>query len=106
TGAADVMLAGAVCAPDPLLIHLCFSDLQAFPGNGVSQPFHPASTGIVTGQGAGVVVLKRLADAVRDGDRIHAVIESIGLSNDGAGTHLLSPNVQGQLAAYRLAYGD
>ncbi|MFE3194146.1 beta-ketoacyl synthase N-terminal-like domain-containing protein [Nocardia sp. NPDC059240] len=104
TGAADVVLAGAVCAPDPLLIHLSFSDLHAYPGNGISQPFDAASSGIVTGQGAGVVVLKRLADAVRDGDRIHAVVESIGLGNDGAGAHPLVPNISGQLAAYRQAY--
>ncbi|MFF2555350.1 beta-ketoacyl synthase N-terminal-like domain-containing protein [Nocardia sp. NPDC058058] len=106
TGAADVVLAGAVCAPDPTLIHLSFSDLHAYPGNGVSQPFDAASTGIVTGQGAGVFVLKRLADAVRDGNRIHAVVESIGLGNDGAGAHPLVPNISGQLAAYRQAYDD
>ncbi|MEU1205271.1 beta-ketoacyl synthase N-terminal-like domain-containing protein [Nocardia sp. NPDC005825] len=105
TGAADVVLAGAVCAPDPLLIHLSFSDLHAYPGNGVSQPFDSASTGIVTGQGAGVLVLKRLADAVRDGDRVHAVVESIALGNDGAGAHPLVPNISGQLATYRQAYG-
>ncbi|MEV0296208.1 beta-ketoacyl synthase N-terminal-like domain-containing protein [Nocardia sp. NPDC050710] len=104
TGAADVVLAGAVCAPDPLLIHLCFSDLRAFPGNGVSQPFRADSSGIVTGQGAGVVVLKRLADAQRDGDTIYAVVESIGLGNDGSGAHLLAPNINGQLSAYRQAY--
>ncbi|WP_433734157.1 beta-ketoacyl synthase N-terminal-like domain-containing protein [Nocardia sp. CA-129566] len=104
TGAADVVLAGAVCAPDPLLIHLCFSDLRAFPENGVSQPFRADSSGIVTGQGAGVVVLKRLADAQRDGDTIYAVVESIGLGNDGSGAHLLAPNINGQLAAYRRAY--
>ncbi|WP_242642906.1 beta-ketoacyl synthase N-terminal-like domain-containing protein [Lentzea alba] len=106
TGRADVMLAGAVCAPDPLLIHLSFSDLQAYPDNGVSQPFDDTSRGIVTGQGAGVFVLKRLADAQRDGDRIHAVIDAIGLSNDGAGKHVLSPNLAGQIEAYRRAYDD
>ncbi|WP_086664372.1 beta-ketoacyl synthase N-terminal-like domain-containing protein [Lentzea kentuckyensis] len=106
TGRADVMLAGAVCAPDPLLIHLSFSDLQAYPDNGVSQPFDDGSRGIVTGQGAGVFVLKRLADAERDGDRIHAVIDAIGLSNDGAGKHVLSPNLAGQIEAYRRAYDD
>jgi acyl transferase domain-containing protein len=106
TGRADVMLAGAVCAPDPLLIHLSFSDLQAYPDNGVSQPFDDASRGIVTGQGAGVFVLKRLADAQRDGDRIHAVIDAIGLSNDGTGRHVLSPNLSGQIEAYRRAYDD
>ncbi|AHH98383.1 beta-ketoacyl synthase N-terminal-like domain-containing protein [Kutzneria albida] len=104
TGLAEVMIAGAVCAPDPLLIHLSFSDLHAYPANGISQPFDRRSTGIVTGQGAGVFVVKRLADAVRDGDRIHAVIESIGLSNDGAGRHLLAPNASGQVDTYRRAY--
>lgn len=104
TGRADVMLAGAVCAADPLMIHLSFSDLRAFPANGVSQPFREDSAGIVTGQGAGVLVLKRLADARRDGDRIHAVIRSVGLANDGAGAHVLTPTVRGQLDAYRHAY--
>lgn len=104
TGNADVMLAGAVCAPDPLLINLSFSDLRAYPSNGVSQPFQQDSTGIVTGQGAGVLVLKRLADAERDGDRIHAVLRSVGLANDGSGAHVLSPNVRGQLDAYEAAY--
>lgn len=104
TGQADVMIAGAVCAPDPLMIQLSFSDLRAYPANGVSQPFATDSEGIVTGQGAGVLVLKRLQDARRDGDRIHAVIRSIGLSNDGAGVHVLAPNVQGHLDAYAQAY--
>ncbi|MEU3201706.1 beta-ketoacyl synthase N-terminal-like domain-containing protein [Streptomyces sp. NPDC006996] len=104
TGRADVMVAGAVCAPDPLLIHLSFSDLHAYPDNGVSQPFDNRSAGIVTGQGAGVFVLKRLSDALRDGDRVHAVLDAMGLTNDGAGKHLLSPNVTGQLGAYEKAY--
>ncbi|WP_100444516.1 beta-ketoacyl synthase N-terminal-like domain-containing protein [Glycomyces xiaoerkulensis] len=106
TGRADTMVAGAVCVPDPLLIHLSFSDLHAYPDNGVAQPFDADSTGILTGQGAGVFVLKRLADAVRDGDRIHAVLESIGLTNDGAGKHLLSPSSAGQIGAYERAYTD
>ncbi|HST84822.1 MAG TPA: beta-ketoacyl synthase N-terminal-like domain-containing protein [Kineosporiaceae bacterium] len=106
TGAADLMIAGGVCAPDPALIHLSFSDLQAYPENGISQPFDSASGGILTGQGAGAVAVKRLADAVRDGDRIHAVIEGIGLSNDGSGRHVLVPNPEGQLATYALAYAD
>lgn len=104
TGEVDVMLAGAVCAPDPALLHLSFSDLGAYPGGGPSQPFDAASRGIVTGQGAAAVVVRRLADAVRDGDRIHAVVDGAGLGNDGAGRHLLVPNPGGQLDAYRLAY--
>ncbi|MFI6011209.1 beta-ketoacyl synthase N-terminal-like domain-containing protein [Streptomyces sp. NPDC051243] len=103
-GQADLVLAGGVCAPDPTLIHLSFSDLHAYPGNGVSQPFDARSTGILTGQGAGMVAVRRLADALADGDRIHAVVDGIGLSNDGAGRHLLVPSPAGQLTSYELAY--
>lgn len=105
-GKADIMLAGGVCAPDPWLIHTSFSDLRAYPQNGYSQPFSNDSTGIQTGQGAGVVVLKRLEDAVANGDRIYGTIEGLGLSNDGTGKHLLSPNPAGQELAYRRAYHE
>ena len=107
TGRADLMLAGGVCAPDPTVIHLSFSDLRAYPPDGApSQPFDARSRGIITGQGAAMVAVKRLADARRAGDRILAVIEGIGLGNDGPGKHLLVPNVNGQLASYDLAYRE
>ncbi|OXY91963.1 beta-ketoacyl synthase N-terminal-like domain-containing protein [Streptomyces diastatochromogenes] len=105
-GEADVVLAGGVCAPDPTLIHLSFSDLHAYPENGFSQPFDSRSGGIVTGQGAGMVAVKRLADALRDGDRIHAVVDGIGLSNDGTGRHPLVPRKGGQLDALSRAYAS
>ncbi|MFC4608174.1 beta-ketoacyl synthase N-terminal-like domain-containing protein [Streptomyces maoxianensis] len=105
-GQADLVLAGGVCAPDPTLIHLSFSDLQAYPRDGFSQPFDDRSGGILTGQGAGMLAVKRLADAVRDGDRIHAVVDGIGLTNDGSGRHLLVPQSGGQLESYELAYAD
>ncbi|GAA2259219.1 hypothetical protein GCM10010368_27530 [Streptomyces roseiscleroticus] len=103
-GQADLVLAGGVCAPDPTLIHLSFGDLQAYPRDGFSQPFDDRSGGILTGQGAGMVAVKRLADALRDGDRIHAVVDGIGLTNDGSGRHLLVPQGAGQLGSYALAY--
>ncbi|MFJ3173906.1 beta-ketoacyl synthase N-terminal-like domain-containing protein [Streptomyces roseus] len=106
TGRADLMLAGGVCAPDPTVIHLSFSDLRAYPQDGFSQPFDARSRGIVTGQGAAMIAVKRLADARRDGDRIHAVIDALALTNDGPGKHLLAPNEAGQLAAYDLAYRE
>ncbi|WP_329100015.1 beta-ketoacyl synthase N-terminal-like domain-containing protein [Streptomyces sp. NBC_01439] len=106
TGRADLMLAGGVCAPDPTVIHLSFSDLRAYPQDGFSQPFDARSRGIVTGQGAAMIAVKRLADARRDGDRIHAVIDGLALTNDGPGKHLLAPNEAGQLAAYDLAYRE
>lgn len=104
SGQADLVLAGGVCAPDPTLIHLSFGDLQAYPRDGFSQPFDGRSGGILTGQGAGMVAVKRLADALRDGDRIHAVVDGIGLTNDGSGRHLLVPQGAGQLGSYALAY--
>ncbi|MFI6344270.1 beta-ketoacyl synthase N-terminal-like domain-containing protein [Streptomyces sp. NPDC050560] len=103
-GQADLVLAGGVCAPDPTLIHLSFGDLGAYPRDGFSQPFDGRSGGILTGQGAGMVAVKRLADALRDGDRIHAVVDGIGLTNDGSGRHLLVPQAAGQLGSYELAY--
>ncbi|WP_281247780.1 beta-ketoacyl synthase N-terminal-like domain-containing protein, partial [Streptomyces colonosanans] len=106
SGQADLVLAGAVCAPDPTLIHLSFSDLHAYPENGFSQPFDDRSGGIVTGQGAGMVAVKRLEDAVRDNDRVYAVVDGIGLSNDGAGRHPLVPRKSGQLDALARAYAD
>ncbi|MFH9619175.1 beta-ketoacyl synthase N-terminal-like domain-containing protein [Streptomyces pratensis] len=106
SGQSDMVLAGAVCAPDPTLIHLSFSDLHAYPDDGFSQPFDGRSGGIVTGQGAGMVAVKRLADAVRDKDRVYAVIDGIGLSNDGAGRHPLVPRKSGQLDALTRAYAS
>ncbi|AXG81637.1 beta-ketoacyl synthase N-terminal-like domain-containing protein [Streptomyces paludis] len=103
-GQADLVLAGGVCAPDPTLIHLSFGDLQAYPRDGFSQPFDSRSGGILTGQGAGMLAVRRLADAVRDGDRIHAVVDGIGLTNDGSGRHLLVPQGAGQTGSYELAY--
>ncbi|PLZ78063.1 hypothetical protein CBP16_19640, partial [Fischerella thermalis WC217] len=56
--------------------------------------------------GAGMVVLKRYSDAKRDGDRIYATITGNGLSNDGRGKHLLSPNSKGQTLAFERAYQE
>ncbi|MBF4621305.1 beta-ketoacyl synthase N-terminal-like domain-containing protein [Clavibacter sp. VKM Ac-2542] len=104
-GTADTVVAGAVCAPDLPLLHLSFSDLGAY-GRGASAPFRADSTGILTGEGAAVVVLRRLDDALRDGDDVLAVIEGSALVNDGAGQHPLVPGQAGQRTCYDLAYAD
>ena len=105
-GLADLMLAGAVCRPDHLHVSHGFSVIQAFPEDGEeSRPLDRSSRGIMSGEGAAALVLKRHADAVRDGDRVYAVVEGAGLSNDGAGKHFLSPNPKGQALALERAYG-
>ncbi|MBM7071255.1 3-hydroxyacyl-[acyl-carrier-protein] dehydratase FabA [Shewanella sp. 202IG2-18] len=104
TGKADLMLAGAVSGADPFFINMGFSIFHAYPKNGQSAPFDANSQGLFAGEGAGVIALKRLSDAERDGDKIYAVISGIGLSNDGKGQFVLSPNSKGQVQAFERAY--
>ena len=104
TGKADLMLAGAVSGADPFFINMGFSIFHAYPENGQSAPFDSNSQGLFAGEGAGVIALKRLADAERNGDKIYAVISGIGLSNDGKGQFVLSPNSKGQVQAFERAY--
>lgn len=106
TGKADLMLAGAVSRADPFFINMGFSIFHAYPENSLSQPLNKHSDGLFAGEGAGVFVLKRYRDARRDGDKIHAVISGVGLSNDGKGKFLLQPNPKGQILAFERAYAD
>jgi len=102
-GEADLMLAGAVNRADDLFIHMGFSALKALSPSGQSRPFHSEADGLLPAEGAGFLLLKRLADARRDGDQIHGVIRGIGLSNDGRGRGLLKPSVEGQRRAIEQA---
>lgn len=103
---ADLMLAGAISCADPLFLRMLFSGVQGYPENGISHPLDKSSRGLVTSEGVGMVMLKRHSDAVRDGDRILATICGNGLSNDGKGKHILSPNSLGQALAYERAYRE
>ncbi|MBM3871718.1 MAG: polyketide synthase, partial [Verrucomicrobia bacterium] len=102
-GRVDAVLAGGVSRPDSLYTQMGFAQLRALATTGRCTPFDAAASGLIVGEGAGVVVLKRLSDALRDDDEIHALIRGIGLSNDLDG-NLLSPASEGQLRALRLAY--
>jgi len=104
-GKADMMLAGAVCSSDQLFIHMGFSILHAYAGHDHKySPLDKDSAGLVSSEGAGMILMKRLSDAEKDGDNIIGVISGIGLSNDGGGKYLLSPNPKGQTLAYERAY--
>ncbi|TMM44811.1 beta-ketoacyl synthase N-terminal-like domain-containing protein [Colwellia ponticola] len=104
TGKADMMLAGAVSGADPMFVNMGFSIFQAYPENNIHAPFDKKSQGLFAGEGAGMMVLKRHSDAVRDGDKIHAIIKGGALSNDGKGEFVLSPNTKGQVLVYERAY--
>ncbi|MBI6548656.1 beta-ketoacyl synthase N-terminal-like domain-containing protein [Xenorhabdus lircayensis] len=103
---ADMMLVGAVCHADHIYIDHGFNILQAFPDKGASIPFDRTSEGLKAGEGAGIIAIKRYADAVRDNDKIYGVIESVGLSNDAGAKHMLVPDVQGQHIALERAYSN
>ncbi len=102
-GRADAMICGGVCRPDALYIQMGFSQLRALSARGKAGPFDHHADGLVAGEGAGMFVLKRLGDALRDGDHIYGVVAGVGLSNDNQGD-LLAPSTEGQLRAMSLAY--
>ena len=102
-GRLDAVLAGGLSRPDSLYTQMGFSQLLAVSPTGRCSPFDHKSDGLVVGEGAGVLVLKRLSDAIEHGDRVRAVVKSVGLSNDVEGS-LLAPSQEGQLRAMRGAY--
>jgi len=99
----DLMLAGGVSRPDNLYTQVGFSQLRALSPSGCCSPFDESADGLVVGEGAGILALKRLDDALRDGDEIFGLIRGMGLSNDLRG-NLLAPDSEGQLRAMRRAY--
>ncbi|MHC5018820.1 MAG: beta-ketoacyl synthase N-terminal-like domain-containing protein [Planctomycetota bacterium] len=102
-GRADAVLTGGASRPDALYTQMGFSQLRALSPTGRCAPFDANGDGMVVGEGAGCFVLKRLDDAVRDGDTIYGVLRAAALSNDVGGS-LLAPSSEGQLRALRPAY--
>ena len=103
-GRADVMLAGGVARVHGLTIHAGFTTLQALSSSGQSRPLHAAADGLVPSEGAALVVLKRLEDALADGSHILGVIRGAGLANDGRGAGMLVPAAAGQVRAMQAAF--
>ena len=103
TRRADFMLAGGVSRPECLYTQVGFSQLRALSPTGRCAPFDASADGLVVGEGAGILALKRLEDALAAGDRIWGLIHGVGLSNDMRG-NLLAPDSEGQVRAMRQAY--
>ena len=81
-----------------------FDQVGALSPTGHCRAFDAAADGFVRGEGAGVVVLKRLTDAQRDGDRVLAVICGSAINQDGRSNGLMAPNPAAQMAVLRAAY--
>ncbi|WIV61561.1 beta-ketoacyl synthase N-terminal-like domain-containing protein [Amycolatopsis nalaikhensis] len=100
----DVVLAGGVHQTQDDTLWSLFTQLGALSPSQRISPLSRAADGMLIGEGTAVVVLKRLADARRDGDRVYAVVRGSGTSSDGRGAGLLSPSVAGQTLALRRAW--
>lgn len=106
TGMVDAALVGGVYVQlDPIMM-VCFSRVGAISFTDECRPFQAAADGFVLGEGVGMIVVKRLADAVAAGDRVLAVIRGIGMNNDGQGGGPLTPLAAGQVAAMARAWQD
>ncbi len=103
SGRVDMMVAGGVSGADSLYTQIGFTQLRALSPSGRCSPFDKSADGLVVGEGAGIVVLKRLEDAVDCGDHIWGVITGAGWSNDIEG-NLVAPASEGQIRAMRAAY--
>lgn len=96
----DMALAGGVSVTTPQNTGYLYQEGGMFSPDGHCRPFDAKAKGTLFNNGAGLVVLKRVEDAIADGDLIYAVVKGIGMNNDGAGkVSFTAPSVQGQMEA-------
>jgi len=105
-GDVDMMLVGGAHLTHDLTFWATFCQLGALSRRGIISPFSAEADGILAGEGVGMVVLKRLDDALTAGDRIYAVIEGTGSSSDGRNSSLVAPSSAGQTMALERAWAD
>ncbi|WP_407840929.1 beta-ketoacyl synthase N-terminal-like domain-containing protein [Streptomyces sp. DSM 116496] len=105
-GRCDVVVAGAVHHCHIATLWSVFTQLRALSPSERIRPFDRRADGTLLSEGTGVVLLKRLADAERDGDRIYAVIRGTGVAGDGRAASLMSPLVAGQVRALERAWRE
>ena len=103
-GRCDLAVTGGLDTFNDIFMYMCFSKTPALSPTGDARPFDAEADGTILGEGLGVLVLKRLDDARRDGDRIYAVIRSMGSSSDGMGQAVYAPSAAGQVKALEQAY--
>ncbi|PKV97607.1 polyketide-type polyunsaturated fatty acid synthase PfaA [Amycolatopsis echigonensis] len=106
SGRSDLMITGGCDTENSVFGYLCFSKVGALSKSGQIRPLDDTADGTLVGEGIGMLALKRLADAERDGDRVYAVIRGMGSSSDGRFKSIYAPRAEGQEAALRRAYED
>jgi acyl transferase domain-containing protein len=100
----DVALVGGsqACLLPPTFMVFC--NLGALSRQPSPRPFDAQADGTLLGEGLGMMVLKRRADAERDGDRIYAIVKGVGVASDGRSKGLLAPRLEGEALAIERAY--
>lgn len=104
SGECDVAVAAGVNIILSPALNVFYSKAGLLSPDGACRTFDAAANGIVRGEGAGAVVLKRLSDAVADGDRIYAVVRGSAVNQDGRSNGLTAPNRWAQERVVRAAY--
>jgi acyl transferase domain-containing protein/phosphopantetheinyl transferase len=100
----DLVLAGGANVNAPLPTMSLFCQLGALSRKERIRPFDKNADGTILGEGFGMIVLKRRADAERDGNRIYAIVKGVGVASDGRALHVMAPRVEGEELALRRAY--
>ena len=103
-GHCDIAIAGGVSVTVPIYSGQIYQEGAMFSSDGHCKPFDDTATGTVFSDGAGVVLLKRLENAIEDGDTIYGVIKGVGVNNDGSGKgSFTAPSSEGQAGAISMA---
>ncbi|WP_316749143.1 polyketide synthase [Pedobacter gandavensis] len=106
-GQCEMALAGGATINAPVNVGHLYEEGAMLSNDGHCRPFDAGAEGTVFSDGAGVVLLKNKAAALRDGDQIYAIIKGVGISNDGGGKgSFTAPSAEGQAAAIRMAIDD
>ena len=103
SGEVDAVVGGGVDRNMGANLYVKFSKIGALSGTG-SRPYADGADGFVMGEGGAVLLMKRLADAERDGDTVYAVVRGVGGSSDGRGKGITAPNPIGQRLALERAW--
>jgi len=103
-GRCDTVVVGAVHLAQSASMFSFFETLGALSKQAQVRPFDQAADGVLTGEGAGFVVLRRIEDAVKSSQRVYSVIKGVGVSSDGNTASVMSPSSIGQSKAIHRAW--